>query len=70
MAPVPVNETDQPELLTVAEVASLFRVSDETIHRWCRIGELPFIPLPTGLKRFRRVEMEAILAGREGGEES
>lgn len=63
MAPVPVNQTDRHELMTVAEVASMFRVSDETVHRWCRGGELPFIELPSGLKRFRRTEMEAILAG-------
>jgi excisionase family DNA binding protein len=63
MAPIHVQVTEPPELMTVAEVAAMFRVSDETIHRWCRSGTLPFIPMPSGLKRFRREEVEAILAG-------
>ena len=62
MAPIPAHLTD---LLTVAEVADMFRVSDETIHRWCRVGELPYLNLPGGgLKRFRRSDVEAILAGQ------
>lgn len=53
--------TQLPELMTVAEVAEAFRTTDETIHRWARDGKLPYIPLPSGTKRFRRIEIEAIL---------
>lgn len=53
-----------PDLLTVAEVAKVLRVSDETIHRWCREGRLQHVPnLP--LKRFRRDYIEALVAGEE-----
>lgn len=51
-----------PELMTVAEVAEALRLTDETVHRWAREGKLPFVSLPTGLKRFRREDIEAILA--------
>lgn len=58
-----------PELMTVAEVAEALRISDETVHRWAREGRLPAIWLPggpverSGLKRFRRADVEAILRG-------
>jgi excisionase family DNA binding protein len=48
------------DLLTVAEVAARLRVSDETVHRWAREGSLPYVPLPSGTKRFRREDIEAI----------
>jgi excisionase family DNA binding protein len=56
-------QDDPPELLTVAEVAAAFRVTDETIHRWVRLGKLPFVDV-FGRKRFRRGVIEEILSGR------
>lgn len=56
-----------PELLTVAETAAMFEVSDETIHRWARKGMLPYVPLPSGTKRFKRAVVEAFLAPATGG---
>ena len=52
-----------PELMTVAEVAEVLRLSDETIHRWCRQGRLEFVDV-LGVKRFRRAYIEQ-LAGAE-----
>lgn len=52
-----------PELMTVPEVADALRLTDETVHRWAREGKLPAVVLPSGLKRFRRTDIEAILAG-------
>lgn len=52
-----------PALLTVPEVAARLRVSDETIHRWARLGSLDCVYLPTGLKRFRRDYIESIERG-------
>lgn len=49
-----------PELLTVAEVAEALRLSDETVHRWCRQGRLAYINV-LGVKRFRREDIEATL---------
>ena len=63
MTQLPVHQTEPPELMTVAEVAEKFRDTDETIHRWCRKGRLPYVPLPSGLKRFRRDDIEAIRQG-------
>jgi excisionase family DNA binding protein len=48
-----------PMLLTVAEVAERWRLSDETIHRWCRQGALPYVKMPGGLKRFRLDDIES-----------
>ena len=53
-----------PDLMTVEEVAEQLRVSDETVHRWARLGRLPFIPLGgTGPKRFKRQVVNDFAAG-------
>lgn len=52
-----------PALMTVAEVAERLRISDETLHRWARDGLIPFVALPSGIKRFRREVVEAIERG-------
>lgn len=53
-----------PDLLTVSEVASMARVSDETIHRWARLGRLPSQQLGgDGPRRFKRADVEAFIAG-------
>lgn len=49
--------------MTVAEVAELLRFSDETIHRKCRTGELPYVPV-LGSKRFKREVILAIANGQ------
>lgn len=56
------STTQTPDLLTVSEVAEILRFSDETIHRKCRTGELPFVPV-LGSKRFKREVIEAIMNG-------
>ena len=38
-------------------------VTDETIRRWILDGRLPAINLPSGQKRIRRDDVEAILRG-------
>lgn len=63
MTPEPAHKTDQePKLLTVAEVAERFRLTDETIHRWARNGRLPYVDV-LGVKRFKREDIEAIESG-------
>ncbi|HEX6970260.1 MAG TPA: helix-turn-helix domain-containing protein [Micromonosporaceae bacterium] len=54
--------TRLPELLTVAEVAEALRLTDETIHRWCREGRLEFVDV-LGVKRFNRDYIASIVAG-------
>lgn len=53
-----------PELMTVPEVAEALKVTDESIHRWARDGKLPYVLLPSGIKRFRRDDIEAIIKGQ------
>lgn len=54
--------TQLPELMTVAEVAEALRLTDETVHRWARLGKLPFVDV-LGVKRFHREVIEAIVRG-------
>lgn len=55
--------TSLPTLLTAVEVAEEFRLDPATVRRWAREGKIERIKLPSGLYRFRRGDIEAILAG-------
>ena len=37
-----------PELLTVREVADIFRVHPRTVKRWLDAGRLPYVTTPGG----------------------
>jgi excisionase family DNA binding protein len=50
-------------LLTVPEVAALFRVDPKTVTRWASAGRLPCIRTPGGRARFRWSDVAALLAG-------
>lgn len=49
-----------PELLTVAEVADLLRVSDMTVYRLIRTGELPAVRVGRNY-RVRESALDAFL---------
>jgi excisionase family DNA binding protein len=52
----------QPEtLLTPAEVAAMFRVDPKTVTRWARAGKLSSIRTLGGHRRYREVEVRALL---------
>lgn len=53
--------TSLPSLLTANEVAEAFQLDPETIRRWARDGRIERIKLPSGLYRFRREDIEALL---------
>lgn len=53
-----------PELLTAPAVAALLSVTDETVRKWADDGKIAFIRLPSGARRFRRSDIEAILTGQ------
>lgn len=55
--------TSLPTLLTAVEVAEEFRLDPATVRRWAREGRIERIKLPTGLYRFRREDIKAILDG-------
>ena len=51
----------ESDLLTPAEVAMLFRVSPKTVTRWARSGKLTALRTLGGHRRFRAVEVKALL---------
>jgi excisionase family DNA binding protein len=55
----------EPEpLLTPAEVATMFRVCSRTVTRWARQGRLTSVRTPGGHRRYRELEVRALLAAR------
>jgi excisionase family DNA binding protein len=50
------------DLLTTREVAALARVSTVTVVRWANDGRLPVIRVSERVLRFRRSDVEALLA--------
>ncbi len=63
-------ENDRPEWLTVADVARRLQVSEETVRRWIRAGELPVLSLDPGTPRagyrIRESDLEHFYEGRYG----
>jgi len=54
----------QEELLTTAEVAKFLKVSEATVSRLAKRGQLPAIKVGKGrrsFKRFRKSDLEAFL---------
>jgi excisionase family DNA binding protein len=49
------NEGNYEQLLTVKEVAKIFKVDETTVRRWIKEGALPAVLLPRsrGRKNFR-----------------
>lgn len=56
----------QPEgdLLTVPEAAAFFKVQISTIRAWILNRKLPYVKPGGKLIRFRRVDLEKVLAAR------
>lgn len=50
------------DLLTSIEVAEMLRVHRATVLRWAREGRIRALPLPGRGVRFRRSDVERILA--------
>lgn len=51
------------KLLTIAEAARLLQVTTTCLRRWDKAGTLVPIRLPSGHRRYRASQIEAILAG-------
>jgi excisionase family DNA binding protein len=49
------------DLLTTGESADIVGVSVDTIKRWERAGKITSLRTPTGHRRFRRGDVEALL---------
>jgi excisionase family DNA binding protein len=56
------------DLLLPSEVAAMFRVSPKTVRRWAETGALPSVRTMGGHRRYRRSEVERLIA--EGEERS
>lgn len=50
------------ELMQVREAARALGVSENTIRRWQERGLIPAVRLPSGVRRFRRADIEAAQA--------
>lgn len=45
---------DEEKLFTVREIANHYRVSEETVRRWMRNGDIPYTPVgPFRMKRLK-----------------
>jgi len=62
----PTNQPTQPEsaLLTVPECAALFKVKVSTIRAWVLHKRIPYVKLGGKLVRFRRADVEKVIATR------
>jgi len=49
------------DLLTPYEVARMFRVDPGTVARWAKAGKLRCVRTPTGRRRYRQADVEALL---------
>ena len=54
---------DAEPLLTPAEVATMFRVDPKTVTRWAKAGKLTSIRTLGGHRRYRELEVRALLTG-------
>lgn len=55
------QHAEPEQLLTPAEVAALFRVDPKTVTRWAKAGKLTSIRTLGGHRRYRAVEVYALL---------
>ena len=60
-------EAFEDDLLTSAEVASLFGVDRRTVVLWAKRGRIPALRTPGGQHRFRAEEIRGLLEEHEGG---
>lgn len=49
--------------MKTGEVAEVFAVTPETVAGWADEGKIPCFKTPGGQRRFRRADVEALLAG-------
>ena len=60
---VPKSQAARPEFLTVAEVASMLRVSNMTVYRLINAGELPAVRVGKSY-RLTEADVDRYLSGR------
>lgn len=55
----------ETEHLTARQAAEEWGVSVHTVRRWARDGKVTSLVLPSGRRRYRRSDVEAVLAEPE-----
>ncbi len=63
-------EDRDDDLLTSAEVASLFGVDRRTVVLWAKRGRIPALRTPGGQHRFRADEIRCLLEQHDGGNDA
>lgn len=64
MPPIVVLKIEGPPLLSLASAAQILGVCRQTIYRLVKNGHLSRVEIRPGVYRVRRVDLEAILAGK------
>ena len=64
------DEANDDDLLTSAEVATLFGVDRRTVVLWAKRGRIPALRTPGGQHRFRADEIRGLLERHEGGNDA
>ncbi|MFZ9283849.1 MAG: BldC family transcriptional regulator [Candidatus Nanopelagicales bacterium] len=57
--------SNHDELLTPGQVAKLFAVDPKTVSRWANAGKISSVKTLGGHRRFRAVEIRAMLAAHQ-----
>jgi excisionase family DNA binding protein len=57
--------SNHDELLTPGQVAKLFAVDPKTVSRWANAGKISSVKTLGGHRRFRAVEIRAMLAANQ-----
>jgi excisionase family DNA binding protein len=55
------QDKDNDRLMTSGEVAAVFRVDRKTVARWARESKIACFRTPGGHRRFREVDVRALL---------
>lgn len=55
---------DDDDLIPIGDAARILGVSLDTLRRWSAAGRLPVVVMPSGHRRFRVRDIEAIRAER------
>lgn len=53
---------DSERMLRPREVANLFKVDPKTVTRWAKTGRLTPVTLPSGHRRYRASDVEALMS--------
>ncbi len=53
---------DAERMLRPREVAMLFKVDPKTVTRWAKTGRLTPVTLPSGHRRYRATDVEALMS--------